>query len=62
MMAVEVERGLWMLLRVRDGVLLRDLGWFVSREAAEAHAHELLQLFGGVRRTVHMGLDAAALN
>lgn len=62
MQAVEVESGRWMLLRTREGVLLRDLGWFASRAAAEARARELERLLGGVRRTVAQGFDAAALN
>lgn len=62
MRAVEVGGGQWMLLHMRYGVLLRDLGWFASRAAAEAKARELAWVFGGARRTIVHGFDAAAWN
>ena len=60
--AVEVGGGCWMLLHVRFGVLVDDLGWFDSREAAEARARELSLLIAGPRRTIRPGGDVAHLN
>jgi hypothetical protein len=62
MTAVEVDGGYWMLMHARYGVLLRDLGWFDSRAAAEAKAQELERVFGTSRRTILHGFDAATFN
>jgi hypothetical protein len=60
--AVEVGGGCWMLLHVKFGVLVDDLGWFDSREAAEARAHELSLLTVGPRRAFGPAADNAHLN
>ena len=60
--AVEVEGGRWMWLRARDGVLLRDLGWFATRAAAQARARQMERLLGEPRRWVVSRSDRAALN
>ena len=60
--AVEVGGGCWMLLHVKFGVLVDDLGWFESREAAEARAHELSLVFAGARRAFEPAEDHAQLN
>lgn len=59
---VEVGGGYWMLAHQRYQMLVDDLGWFASQEAAEAKARELHQLLGGVRRTITHGFDPVFLN
>ncbi len=59
---VEVGGGYWMLAHAKYQVLVDDLGWFASREAAESKARELERVLGGVRRWVVFAQDAAAMN
>jgi hypothetical protein len=60
--AVEVNGGYWMLMHTRYDMLMRDLGWFESRDAAESKALELQRMLGTVRRTIVHGYDPSMLN
>lgn len=59
---VEVGGGYWMLLHTRYEMLMGDLGWFESRDAAESKALELQQMLGTARRTIEHGYDPSMLN
>ncbi len=58
----EVGNGLWMLMHTRYGVLLYDLGWFSSREAAQIKAQEIERTARPVRGRITQDVDRTALN